>query len=170
MCSTISVVGSLKSAGEFIVGSDLVTGEEASRWMAAVGLVPGGKIAARVGKVAFNVSKRVTGAVSSMFRRSNYLDGLSRSGKALDRSGLTKAGRALDKHGNRFDSSFPKATGDSASKNMQGQFQLDDILTNPQSASYPNRTGGCDIFSPDGRGIRFDADNNFTVFLQPRRL
>jgi filamentous hemagglutinin len=52
---------------------------------------------------------------------------------------------------------------------MQGQYHLDDILTHPQSISRSNRFGGRDIFSPDGPGVRFDAENNFTGFLQPRR-
>ena len=87
----------------------------------------------------------------------------------MDRSGLTRAGRALDKHGGRSNSAFPKATGNSANKNMQGQFHLDDIVTHPQSISCENRFGGQDVFSPSGRGVRFDGEGNFTGFLQPRR-
>ena len=90
--------------------------------------------------------------------------------QVMDRSGLTKAGRTLDKHGGRPGSVFPKATGNSSSKNMQGQFHLDDVLTHPDSTSYHNRFGGRDVFSPDGRGVRFDAENNLTGFLQPRRI
>lgn len=52
---------------------------------------------------------------------------------------------------------------------MQGQYQLDDILTNPHTTSYPNHLGGKDFHIPDGRGARFDANNNFSGFLQPRR-
>lgn len=96
------------------------------------------------------------------------LDQLSKAGQVMDRGGLTKAGRALDKHGGRPGSVFPKAIGNPASKNAQGQFHLDDILTHPQSVSYSNRFGGKDIFSPDGRGVRFDADDNVLGFLQPK--
>ena len=60
------------------------------------------------------------------------LDQWSQAGQVLDREGLTKAGRALDKHGNRVNSPFPIATGNPASKNMQGQFHLDDI-SNPSA-------------------------------------
>lgn len=98
------------------------------------------------------------------------LNALSRAGQALDRCGLTRAGRALDKHGGRPGSVFPRAMGNTASRNIQGHFQLDDILTHPQSSSLPNRLNGFDIFAPDGRGVRFDANFNFTGFLQPRRF
>jgi RHS repeat-associated protein len=97
------------------------------------------------------------------------LDALSKAGRVMDRNGLTKAGRALDKHGGRPDSVFPKATGSPTSKSVQGQYHLDDILTH-QSTSYPNRFGGQDIFLRDGRGARFDAENNFVGFLQPKRI
>ena len=62
----------------------------------------------------------------------------------MDRGGLTKAGRALDKHGNRSTSVFPKATGNPASKNMQGQYRLDDILTHPNRriSSWQHRVFG----------------------------
>ena|ERR1700722_1629744 len=59
------------------------------------------------------------------------LDTLSKAGQVIDRNGLTKAGRALDKHGNRPNSPFSKATGNEISKNNQGQFHLDDVLTHP---------------------------------------
>ncbi len=95
-------------------------------------------------------------------------DRISRTGQIMDRGGLTIAGRALDKHGARPGSVFPKAFGNPTCRNMQGQFHLDDILTHPQTISYPNRFGGRDFFAPDGRGIRFDAEYNFTGFLQPR--
>jgi filamentous hemagglutinin len=90
----------------------------------------------------------------------------------MDRGGLTRAGRALDKHGGRPDSVFPKATGNPASKNMQGQYQLDDILTNPtgtiKRCNRP-RYGGevIDIKIPEDRGVRFSADGEFIGFLNP---
>ena len=96
------------------------------------------------------------------------MERLSKSGRVIDREGLTKAGRALDKHGNRVESVFPKATGNPAAKNLQGQHQLDTILNNSKSMTYPNRFGGIDVFSPDGRGARFDAEGNLMGFLQPR--
>jgi hypothetical protein len=95
------------------------------------------------------------------------LDSLSKAGQALDRQGLTRAGRALEKHGGCRNSVFPKPSGNSVNKNIQGQFQLDDILTNPQSYTKPNRFGGIDLYKPDGRGVRFDGDGKLYGFLEP---
>ena len=75
------------------------------------------------------------------------LDKLSKAGKVLDRSGLTKAGRALDKHGGRPGSIFPKAIGNILSKNAQGQYYLDDILTHPYTVLRPNKFDGLNYLS-----------------------
>jgi hypothetical protein len=92
---------------------------------------------------------------------------LSKAGQVLDRGGLTKAGRALEKHGGRTGSVFPQATGNVAAKNTQGQVALDDILGNVSKTS-PNKFGGHDYFGGSrGGGARFDADGNFTGFLEP---
>ena len=84
------------------------------------------------------------------------LDALSNAGKVADRGGLTRAGRALDKHGNRTPTAFPRATGNPAVKNAQGQFQLDDILTNPSSNvsfKYNKQFGNViDIQAPNAGG------------------
>ena len=80
---------------------------------------------------------------------------------------MTKAGRALQKHGSRPGSVFPKATGNSVSKNMQGQYHLDDILTHPKGYSKPNRLGGIDYYRPDGSGVRFYSNDQFRGFLEP---
>lgn len=94
------------------------------------------------------------------------LDTLSKAGQKMDRGGLTKAGRSLDKHGNRPDTPFPLASGNPASKNAQGQFQLDDILTNPRSAITTDfRTGDFRILSPDGRGLYYKSDGSFRGFI-----
>ncbi len=93
------------------------------------------------------------------------LDALSKAGQVMDREGLTRAGRALDKHGNRFGSPFPKATGNPASKNMQGQFHLDDILTDPSGRMIDLKGGSRQFYSGDGRGIHFRPDGSFKGFL-----
>ena len=92
----------------------------------------------------------------------------SKSGQVIDREGLAKAGRGLDKHGGRPGSVFPKAMGTPAEKNLQGQKILDEILNHSESKCFSNRFGGIDIHAPDGRGVRFDSENNFMGFLQPR--
>ena len=98
----------------------------------------------------------------------SMLDPSDKSGK------LTIAGRALDKHGSSQgkraeSSSFPTSKGNSAAKNQQGQDQLDDILTDPNQGSFPNGKGGADVHAGDGRGARFDSDDKFKGFLEPRR-
>ncbi len=81
--------------------------------------------------------------------------------------GLTKAGRALDKHGVRPNSPFPKATGSTAKKNIQGQFQLDDILTHPNSVTIKDGIG-FEIYAPDGRGAYFYNDGSFRGFIEAK--
>ncbi len=84
------------------------------------------------------------------------------------RGELTKSGRALQKHGSRSGSSFPKATGNSESKNKQGQEILEGIVSDPESTSKEgNRFGGTDVTAPDGKGARFDQDGKFRGFLEP---
>jgi hypothetical protein len=95
------------------------------------------------------------------------LDDLANAGKAMDRGGLTRAGRALEKHGGRQGSVFPKATGNVADKNRQGQEILEDILTTPGMKSSSNKFGGQDFFDPSGRGARFNQDGSFRGFLEP---
>ncbi len=92
---------------------------------------------------------------------------LSKAGQVADRAGLTKAGRALAKHGGRRGSVFPKATGNPAALNKQGQAVLDDILGNVSKRS-PNKFGGTDFFGGSrGGGARFDGRGNFRGFLEP---
>lgn len=91
---------------------------------------------------------------------------LSLSGKILDVEGLTLVGRSLDKHGNRVGTPFPKAFGNPSSKNIQGQFHLDDILTHPNvRVDISKRSGDILMYAPDGRGACFYADGIFKHFL-----
>ncbi len=95
------------------------------------------------------------------------LDKLSKAGQVMDRGGLTKAGRALDKHGGRPNSAFPKATGNLANKNMQGQFHLDDILTDPNKAFIKDlENNGFKIYAQDGRGAYFRNDGTLRGFIE----
>jgi hypothetical protein len=94
------------------------------------------------------------------------------SGKELDLADkggeLTKAGRAGQKHGSRPGSAFPVATGDAESKNNQGQGILEGIVNDPDATSEGNQRGGTDVYSPEGRGARFNEEGNFTGFLEPK--
>jgi len=99
------------------------------------------------------------------FLRQTKFQHLSRAGQVFDRGGLTKAGRALDKHGNRVGSVFPKATGNNLNKNLQGQFQLDDILTDPRSFILREKNG-YKIYSKDGRGVYYRNDGTMKGFIE----
>ena len=83
----------------------------------------------------------------------------------MDRGGLTKSGRALDKHGNRPGSPFPKAWGTPEQKNIQGQFHLDDILTDPNGNRGFAWNGSLFFYSCDGRGAQFYSNGSFKGFL-----
>jgi hypothetical protein len=72
---------------------------------------------------------------------------------------------SLDKHGNRCNSPFPRASGDTASKNAQGINQLNEILSNPNSRIVESSRGEIRIHSPDGRGAHFRSDGSFKGFL-----
>ena len=63
-------IGSLKSLEEFAVGTNALTGEKVGKLEAGIGCVPCVKGLAKVGKGAFNLSKRVGRAASSFFRSS----------------------------------------------------------------------------------------------------
>jgi hypothetical protein len=75
------------------------------------------------------------------------------------------AGRALEKHGSLPGSALPKATGNPASKNQQGQYHLDEILTNPNSITIKGETG-YKIFARDGRGVFIKQDGSFRGFIE----
>lgn len=91
-----------------------------------------------------------------------------RSAQQLDRNNLTRAGRALQKHGDWAGSVFPRATGNPAARNAQGQQVLEEILGSSAQRTRANRFGGQDIFdTATGRGARFDGDGNFIGFLDP---
>lgn len=89
------------------------------------------------------------------------------AGAREDVNGMTVAGRALEKHGSRPGSAFPRAVGNVASKNIQGQEVLEDILLSNNQRITPNRFGGQDVFDTHtGRGVRFDGNGNMMGFLE----
>lgn len=61
---------------------------------------------------------------------------------------------------------FPKATGDAASINEQGQYQLDDILKHPEVKLIRSDHGGAKLYAPDGRGAYFKSNGTFRGFLE----
>ena len=90
------------------------------------------------------------------------------------KGGLTAVGRALKKHSDRAGSAFPKATGNQAAVNAQGEKVLKDILGHPsvQVAVKKTRSVGevLDYQVPGGIGARFSSDGKtFIGFLEPNR-
>jgi filamentous hemagglutinin len=79
---------------------------------------------------------------------------------------------ALTKHaakqrlgGTRGNGAFPPLKGNNQAINNLAQQQIDDILTHPQSVFQRLPKGGLEVRIPDGRGIRFNADNSFHSFI-----
>ena len=98
---------------------------------------------------------------SDLLKTGNVLDAADKGGK------LTKAGRALQKHGGRKGSNFPSVSGNPSSINKQGSKILDGILNNSKSTiKQGNRFDGFDVFSPSGRGARFDKEGIFRGFIE----
>ncbi|MCH9625861.1 MAG: hypothetical protein S4CHLAM123_10450 [Chlamydiales bacterium] len=117
--------------------------------------------AANLGRVGKAVKVVSTELSNGRLEYKLNLNAFSKAGRIHDRGGLTRAGRALDKHGGRPGSVFPKATGNPAAKNMQGQYHLDDILTNPNSITSIEKGYGIEIYAPNGRGVFFEKMEDF---------
>ena len=90
-----------------------------------------------------------------------------KAANAPDRNGLTQAGRALQKHGDRLGSVFPQVGPRPSVLNAAGSQIVEEIFSNPHSTITPNRFGGLDIQEPNGRGARYDGNNNSMGFLEP---
>jgi len=96
-------------------------------------------------------------------------DDLLRAAGLPNRSELTKAGRALQKHGNRVSRAFPKVSGSPEEINRLAQDVTEAILNTP-NCSYTRRRHArfgeiTDIRTPNGEGIRYDANGNFIGFI-----
>ena len=142
----------------------------------ALGVIGGG--ASSASSLAKSSSAYKTGRLlksaklsSSANTATRGVGGLLKAGNALEKGGLTAAGRALQKHGNRVGSIFPKATGNAAAINAQGEAVLNGILTNPnviKTVRHHARFG--DILEyriPGGQGARFSGDGKtFIGFLE----
>lgn len=89
-----------------------------------------------------------------------------------DRAGFTKAGRSLQKHGDRQGSTFPKIKGSPHQANQQANSIVEDIVSNKNSKFQlrflPRFGKVIEIRSPDGKGLRVDANNKELIgFLEP---
>ncbi len=99
------------------------------------------------------------------------VSGLLKAGNALDKGGFTAVGRAMQKHGSRTGSVFPKATGNAAAINSQGEAVLNGILTNSNATNairHHARFGNVlEYRIPGGQGARFSGDGKtFIGFLE----
>jgi hypothetical protein len=104
-------------------------------------------------------------------RNLKLVNKLIKAGNQIVKGGLTAVGNALQKHGSRIGSVFPKATGNVASINAQGQSILNAILKNPNSKHvirHHARFGNVlEVIAPNGQGARFTADfKKFIGFIE----
>ena len=106
-------------------------------------------------------------------RAANSLDALSAAAGVSKTGGLTAAGHALTKHaiGQRAGSRlFPALRGNPAEINAAAQSLVDDILTSPgasfQGISRGKWMGGFEVWSPSGRGVRYNSQGEFVTFLE----
>ncbi len=98
------------------------------------------------------------------------VDDLLKAAGEAENGGLARAGRALQKHGDRPATAFSRPASNSPKAlNPAGQNVVDEILTNQGSQFRPNRLGGWDVRTPDGRDVRFNPDGSFRGFLEPNK-
>ena len=136
---------------------------------------------APIGTITYNVNKQgfITGvapmggtAPLPSIAGGNNVTELLKVASKPSKSGLTAVGRALKKHGDRMGSIFPRARGNQAAINAQGEKVLKDILMDPsvQVITTKSRSVGevLDYKITGGMGARFSADGkNFIGFLEP---
>jgi len=131
---------------------------------------PGGLLTTPDGQVivqppGIGIVKKIGNGIGREFNKKTLLSSANR----IDRNGLTMAGRALQKHSSRVGSKFKTTAKNPSSYNTEGLRVLEEILNNPDTAvRYRNHNSFGEIMDfrhPDGRGVRFDIDNNFIGLL-----
>ncbi len=126
----------------------------------------GAKVLGRTTTTLVDAAPSVTKGALKQFGRS--IDDLSSAAsQPFKNTGLTKAARALDKHaaGQRSSGTFPKLSGNAATRNKQAQQIVDDILGNSKSEFRTLGRGGLEVRSPSGQGVRFNKDGSFSGFV-----
>ncbi len=115
----------------------------------------------------------ITGVGSDVGRggSANLVRSLLKAATTPSKGGLTAVGGALQKHGSRLGSLFPKATGNTASINAQGETILKNIITNPNASTVTRHHGRfgdiMEIKIPNGQGARFSKDGKtFFGFIE----
>ena len=83
-------------------------------------------------------------------------------------NGLSAAARKLSSHSQRSGGTFPKPTGSIQNQNQQAERILRDILSNPNTTRTRLSRGGFEFRLPNGQGVRYNANGEFSGFLDPK--
>jgi hypothetical protein len=175
--SVFDGLGLIPGAGEVFDGANAVIyasrGKTFEASLSLGAMIPfigwsatGGKLARKVPYI-YKANEALVKAVKAAKGRGSLI----KAGNVLDKGGFTAAGRALQKHGSRTGSIFPKATGNAATINAQGEAVLNRILTNPNATNairHHARFGNVlEYRIPGGQGARFSGDGKtFIGFLE----
>lgn len=122
-----------------------------------------------VAQVASDAVSQANGEAESALQdeAATNLDQLAKSGtNPLGGQGATKAGSSLEEHAGELGMAQP--TGNAAAKAAAGQNLLEDILTDPATATSPilggNFAGGTYFINGEGIGAAFDPGGTFQYF------
>ena len=85
----------------------------------------------------------------------------------IAKDGLSAAARALSKHSQRAGGTFERATGNVAQRNSQAERVLREILGHPDAVRTNLSRGGFEVRLPNGQGVRYNAGDVFSGFLDP---
>lgn len=94
---------------------------------------------------------------------------LASANKDFNATGISNAARAWEKHAGRPNSTFDPLTGGIAHKNAVASEFVEEVLTNPGTVRTPLSRGGVQFRLPGGRGVRYNANGEFSGFLDPKR-
>ena len=94
---------------------------------------------------------------------------VSAANKPYNSTGLSVAARKLEQHAMRPGGTFAAPTGTVAQKNEAASNVVQGILSNPETVRTGLSRGGTEFRLPNGQGVRFDADDVFNTFLDPKR-
>ena len=81
---------------------------------------------------------------------------------------VLSAARKLSSHSQRSGGTFPKPTDSIQNQNQQAERILRDILSNPNTTRTRLSRGGFEFRLPNGQGVRYNANGEFSGFLDPK--
>ena len=97
----------------------------------------------------------------------NFKDEALGKCQEIKKGDRTRAGQPLDKHGNRPITDYPKPKGNAKEVNDLGLEVVEDILNDPDARIYERERGGREVRLPNGKGVRFNENNQQTGLLEP---